>query len=183
MPGLKFRVLLDSVKEEEIFCDIVVNDDQTFESFYKTIIDGFDFSDDQMASFFISDTEWNKGEEISLMDMAFGSSDLDEAPDLMSDLMIRERIQDPKQRFILVHDFLNMWIFLIELQEILSEEVTESKIVMKVGNVPEKMRKEGNNSLENMQFETEISDDLKDFNFDDDEFGGGDFENIDDLDI
>lgn len=183
MPGLKFRVLLDSVKEEEIFCDIVVNDDQTFESFYKTILQAFDFSNDQMASFFVSDVEWNKGKEISLMDMAFGPSDLEEAPDQMSDLMIRETIQDPKQRFILVYDFLNMWIFLIELQEILSEDVPESKVVMKVGEIPEQMRKEGTNSLENMQFETEISDDFKDFDFDDEDLDGGEFENIDDFDI
>jgi hypothetical protein len=183
MPGLKFRVLLDSVKEEEIFCDIVVNDDQTFESFYKTILEAFDFSNDQMASFFVSDVDWNKGKEISLMDMTFGPSDLEEAPDQMSDLIIRETIQDPKQRFILVYDFLNMWIFLIELQEILSEDVSESEVVMKVGEIPEKMRKEGTNSLENMQFETEISDDLKDFDFDDDDFDGGEFENIDDFDI
>lgn len=183
MPALKFRVLLDSVKEEEIFCDIVINDNESFESFYKTILEAFDFSNDQMASFFISDFEWNKGKEISLMDMAFGPSDIDDAPTEMADVMIRETIQDPKQRFILVYDFLNMWIFLIELQEILSEDVPESKVVMKVGEIPEKMRKEGTNSLENMQFETEISEDLKDFDFDDDDFGEENFENIDDFDI
>ena len=183
MPGLKFRVLLDSVKEQEVFCDIVVNDDQTFEAFYQSILKAFDFSNDQMASFFVSDTDWNKGEELSLMDMSFGSGDEEEAPAEMSDLMIRERVQDPKQRFILVYDFLNMWIILIELQEIMSEEVSESKVFLKVGEIPEKMRKEVTDALENMQFETEISDDLKDFDFDDDDFSGGEFENIDDFDI
>lgn len=182
MPGLKFRVLLDSVKEQEVFCDIVVNDNQTFEAFYQSILEAFDFSNDQMASFFVSDTDWNKGEELSLMDMSFGS-DTEEAPVQMTDLMIRERFQDPKQRFILVYDFLNMWIFLIELQEILSEEVPASEVVLKVGEIPDKMREEGTNSLETMQFETEISDDLKDFDFDDDDDFGGEFENIDDLDI
>ncbi|MEX2484593.1 MAG: hypothetical protein WED10_08535 [Brumimicrobium sp.] len=183
MPGLKFRVLLDSVKEEEVFCDIIVNDDQSFEVFYTTILEAFDFSNDQMASFFVSDEDWNKGDEISLMDMAFGPSDMEEAPEQMTDLMIRQRIESPKQRFILVYDFLNMWIFLIELQEILSEEIQSPKVVMKVGEIPEKMRIEGTNSLENMQFDTEISDDLKNFDFDDDEFDDDSFENIDDFDI
>lgn len=183
MPGLKFRVLLDSVKEQEVFRDIIVNDDKSFEAFYETILESFDFSNDQMGSFFVSDSDWNKGEELSLMDMSFGAGDADEAPAQMSDLMIRERIEAPNQRFILVYDFLNMWIFLIELQDILSEEVTDSKVVLKVGDIPEKMRKEGTNALENMQFETELSDDLKDFDFDEDEFGDSDFENIDDFDI
>jgi hypothetical protein len=107
MPGLKFRVLLDSVKEEEVFRDIVVNDDQTFESFYQNILTAFDFSDDQMASFFVSDSDWNKGKEISLMDMSFGADDSEDAPIQMTDLMIRQCLQDPKQRFILIYDFLN----------------------------------------------------------------------------
>lgn len=184
MPGLKFRVLLDSVEEEEVFRDIAINDDLTLEQFYMAILDAFGFPNDQMASFFVSDHEWNKGEEISLMDMSFGADD-QETPVQMSNIMIREKIQAPNQRLILVHDFLNMFIFLIELQEILDEEVKDAELIMSVGEVPKSLTSNPKDKLENLRFETEVDQDLKDYDLGDfdDDFGGEGFENIDDLDI
>ena len=184
MPGLKFRVLLDSAEEEEVFRDIAINDDLTLEQFYMAILDAFEFNNDQMASFFVSDNEWNKGEEISLMDMSFGAQD-NETPAQMNDIMIREKIQSPTQRLILVHDFLNMFIFLIELQEIMDSDVNDAELIMSVGSVPESLSTKTKDNLENMRFETEVDKDLKGFDMDDfdDEFGSEGFENIDDLDI
>ncbi len=184
MPGLKFRVLLDSVEKDEVFRDIAINDDLNFEQFYVAVLDAFGFENDQMASFFVSDSEWNKGEELCLMDMSFGNED-SEAPQEMADAMLREKIQSPKQRFILVHDFISMWIFLIELQEIMDEDVDNAQLLMSVGEIPEHMKKNPGEALENMKFKTEVDESLKDFdmdNYDDDLMGDG-FENIDDLDI
>ena len=184
MPGLKFRVLLDSVEEEEVFRDIAINDDLTLEQFYMAILDAFEFSNDQMASFFVSDNDWNKGEEISLMDMSFGAKD-NETPDEMSNVMIREKIQSPTQRLILVHDFLNMFIFLIELQEIMDKDVNEAELLMSVGDIPDSLKANTGEKIENMRFETEVDKDLQGYDEDDfdDEFNSGNFENIDDLDI
>ena len=38
MAGLKFRVLLDTENNTEIFRDILINDTDNFESLYKAII-------------------------------------------------------------------------------------------------------------------------------------------------
>lgn len=184
MPGLKFRVLLDSVEKEEVFRDIAINDDLTLEQFYMAILDAFEFSNDQMASFFISDNDWNKGEEISLMDMSFGAQD-NETPEEMNNVMIREKIQSPTQRLILIHDFLNMFIFLIELQEIMDKDVKDAELILSVGEIPKNLNANTGKNLENMRFETEVDQDLKGFDMDDydDEFNSEGFENIDDLDI
>lgn len=184
MPGLKFRVLLDSVEEEEVFRDIAINDDLTLEQLYMAILDAFEFNNDQMASFFVSDNDWNKGEEISLMDMSFGAQD-NETPDEMANVMIREKIQSPTQRLILVHDFLNMFIFLIELQEIMDKDVSQAELLMSVGNVPDSLKANAGDKIENMRFETEVDKDLQGYDPDDfdDDFSSGNFENIDDLDI
>ena len=53
MPGLKFRILLDSHKNEEVFHDILVSEDENFESLFKSIIKAFEFRGDQMASFYV----------------------------------------------------------------------------------------------------------------------------------
>ncbi|HLV43161.1 MAG TPA: hypothetical protein VKY37_12845 [Brumimicrobium sp.] len=188
MAGLKFRILLDSIENTEVFRDIIINDDFNFEHFYNTILDAFGLSNDQMASFFVSDEDWNKGEEISLMDMSFGDLDDEESPIEMNSLLLKDRIDDPKQRFILVHDFLSMWIFLIELHEITEDEVESPQLVLEVGVIPPDLIEKGPKSLDDMHFETDRDPNSEEFDFDDlddfdDEFGNGQFDNIDDYDI
>lgn len=176
MPALKFRVLLDSSNDSEVFRDIIINDNENFESFFKVILESFDLDNNQMASFFVSDHEWNKGDEITLMDMGF---DEDNPPQTMTESILLHHIESPKQRFILVYDFLNMWIFLVELQEILDEAVESSIVSMKVGNVPEELQSNDENKIQDINFTTDKMDDFDDF----DDFDISEFENIDDLDI
>ncbi len=170
MPGLKFRVLLDSKEKNEIFRDILISDSDNFESFYKAILNAYKFNEDQMASFYMSNDNWDKGYEISLFDMSFGEDDSQILPGIMSESTIREYIQDPDQKMILVHDFLRMWMFLIELIDIEKEEPSIPKIVLSVGDAPKEDSKPMEN--EDLQFETEseLGDD------DEDEFDFGEFD-------
>jgi hypothetical protein len=168
MPALKFRVLLDSIKDEEIFRDILINDDDNFESFYNCILKAFDFDENEMASFYVSDHEWNKGEEISLMDMSFGEEDTTFTT-TMEDAVIRTYLESPKQRFILVHNFMDMWIFLIEMQEITSDSVDEPIVTLEVGKLTEELKLKKVRESEDLQFAGDIlDDDFSDLNFDDD---------------
>lgn len=177
MPGLKFRVLLDSKSDKEVFRDIAIDNQENFETFYQTIISAFDLDNNQMASFFVSDDDWNKGEEITLMDMGFDEGN---PPEIMAENLMADFVQTTSQKFILVYDFLNMWIFLIELQDVLKEEVDSPKVLMKVGDVPDEMRSNSSEQINEINFDTEKSSDFGDW---DDEFDDSDFENIDDLDI
>ena len=136
MAGLKFRVLLDST-DNEVFRDILIKDDDNFESLYKGILAAYNFSDDQMASFYVSNHNWDKGFEISLFDMSYGEDPDQILPAVMNATTIRDFIQDPDQKFILVHDFIRMWIFLIELIGIEKEEPESPKTVLSVGNPPD----------------------------------------------
>lgn len=183
MAGLKFRVLLDSIEEKEVFRDILINDDFNFEHFYNTILDAFGFPNDQMASFFISDEDWNKGEEISLMNMSFGEMDDEESPVEMNSLLLKDRVKENNQRLILVHDFLSMWIFLIELHEIREEEVENPQLLLEVGDIPQELKSRGPKNLDDMKFETDKDPDMDDFEDFDDGFSNGSFDNIDDYDI
>ncbi len=181
MPGLKFRVLFDSLPNQEIFRDIVIDESANFESFYQSILEAFSFSNDQMASFFVSDHEWNKGEEIALMDL---SDDGDEAVQMMSSTVLRHLISSPRQRFILVYDFMNMWIFLVELQDIVSEAPAAPKVLMSVGEIQKELIEQGNESMNDITFESEKLKGMDDFDFPDfDDDFSEDFDNIDDYDI
>lgn len=181
MAGLKFRVLLDSIDNTEIFRDILINDNVNFEQFYIAILGFFGLSNDQLASFFVSDIDWNKGEEISLLDMSFENYEEGNPPIEMNKLLLKEKIFSPKQRFILIHDFLSMWIFLIELLEITNQEVKQPQLILEIGKIPDELKTKGPKDIDDIRFESEINSDFDDF--DDDDFENDQFENIDDFDI
>jgi len=169
MAGLKFRILLDSKNKDEIFRDIIISDKDNFESLYKIILKAYNFSNNQMASFYMSNENWDKGYEISLFDMSFGEDNSQIMPGVMKECIISDFIQESDQKIILVHDFLNMWMFLIELIEYKNEAPKAPEIVLSIGKSPDENSKI--NDQNSLQFKTEFESQE-----DDDEFGFNDFE-------
>ena len=177
MSSYKFRVLLDNSNNEEIFRDIIISGENTFSDFYSTILKAFRFNGDQLASFYISNNTWDKGDEISLMDM--GDSGLN-----MDSTFIKDEIEETDQKFILVYDFLKMWCFLIELIEVTEEEKESPEVVLSIGIAPKEESREIDLSEDFEAPSDDLGSEFDDiFNeFDDEEDFGG-FENIDDYDI
>jgi hypothetical protein len=136
MPGLKFRVLLDSEKKAEIFRDILISDTDNFESLYHAILKSFNFKGDQMASFYVSNDDWDKGHEINLMDMTYDDDSLDSPSATMKSAIIKDFLEEPDQKFILVYDFLRMWIFLVELIGFDRSEPETPLMLLSMGDAP-----------------------------------------------
>jgi hypothetical protein len=170
MAGLKFRVLLDTSDSNEIFRDILIDATADFETFYRAILDAYHFSGDQMASFYMSNENWDKGHEISIFDMAFGEDPDQIMPSVMKTSILADYVQNEDQKIILVHDFIRMWIFLIELIEVQEEGPENPKVALSVGNAPAESSKTGE---EEISFETESEFEGEE---DEDEFGFNDFE-------
>ncbi|MEG9328814.1 pRiA4b ORF-3-like protein [Salinimicrobium catena] len=108
----RFRVILDA--EEDVFRDIEIMADNTLEDLHNTILQSFGFDGTEMASFYISDDDWNQGEEISQFDMAEGGSSIR----LMNETTLDDVVDESQTKLIYVYDFLSMWTFLVELAEI-----------------------------------------------------------------
>jgi len=182
MAGLKFRVLLDSENSSEIFRDILIKDTDNFETFYKAIVASFRFQGDQMASFYVSNDSWDKGSEISLMDLSY-DDELTESPTaIMKDALIKDFIEEPDQKFILVYDFMRMWIFLLELIGYEKEGPEKPEILLSIGMAPpEDSRVAADN--EDM-FVGDLEEDEDELGFDDFEDGMSedDYSNLDEYD-
>lgn len=183
MPGLKFRVLLDSEGANEVFRDILIDSESTYEEFYKNILQNFNFGSDQMASFYMSNDNWDKGEEITLMDMSFGEEE--SSIPIMSKTKIHEYIEHPDQKIILVHDFLRMWIFLIELIGYETEGPATPQLILRVGEAPaeDSKKAEDNEGLFMGDFDEEEDDDEFGFNDFDNDYSDEDFGSFDDYEF
>ena len=65
----RLRVILDV--REDVFRDIEIQGADTLEDLHNAIVQAFSLEGQEMASFYLSDEEWNQGEEISLFDMSY----------------------------------------------------------------------------------------------------------------
>lgn len=175
----RFRVLIDH--PSEAFRDIEIGSEQTFLDFHTAIKDAFAFIGQEMAAFYVSDENWDKGAEIPLADMGFAEEGA--VPALMHEVHISDHIRSTSQRFVYAYDFLHMWMFMVELINAGEPEegVTYPRVVLSMHEAPDEHSKEDELTAgileedpyalgeEEHQFEEGEDDDL----FGDEEEGGG----------
>lgn len=136
----RFRVLIDH--SSEAFRDIEIASEQTFLEFHTAIKEAFGFKGEEMACFYVSDAEWNKGIEIPLADMGFAEEG--KVPLLMHEVEVGDHIRDPDQRFVFAYDFLHLWMFMVERIGTLEpdESVTYPRVVLAMGKAPDERSKD-----------------------------------------
>lgn len=166
----KFRVILDA--EEDVFRDIEINAAATAEDFHNSITQAFGFEGGEMASFYLSDEEWNQGQEIALFDMSEGMSPVR----VMCETSLDDMVNEDNTKLIYVYDFFNMWTFLVELAEIAEPEegMSYPNLMFAHGILPE--------TPPNKEFKSEHEDqdeDQLDFENDFEDF---DMDSFDDFD-
>jgi len=161
----KFRVIIDT--EQDVFRDIEIETDATFETLHQSILDAFDFEEGEMASFYMSNEEWEKGLEISLMDLGGAEEGL-----AMSNTTLAEMVAKPGDKILYVYDFLRMWIFYVELMEVKKDKPSTiyPRVALAYGDAPAQDSKE----MEDMFAEggADFSEDLEEMDEEEeDEFG------------
>lgn len=177
----KFRVL--SSENKDFVRDIEIPDEKRFYDLHMGIqaACGYDFT--QMTSFYLSNEDWEKGDEISMMVM---DPDDENVPYFMKDVLLKDLIKEENQRLLYLFDFFSvrmMFIELVDIRDMSSEEAKQNypQCSLSEGDAPEMMKIDDNMAADDMlsdldEFEDEFGDEFGD------EFSGG-FENIDDLDI
>lgn len=176
LPTYKFRVIVDT--EEDVFRDIEMTTHSTFSELHRSILEHFNFEDGEMASFYLSNEEWEKGLEIPLMDMGDGVVSMDNA-------VLHEMLHQVGDKVLYVYDFLRMWIFYVELVEIgeTDSEKSYPHLALSFGDAPDQDSKEMDAMFEGNGVEDELGGEGEDGEDDDDEYGFGDDENFDSNDF
>lgn len=163
----RFRVILDNDTEEDIFRDIEIRESDTLEDLHNTITQSFGFDGLEMASFYISNDEWDQGEEISMFDVSEGNASVR----LMNETVLNDVVHESQTKLIYIYDFMSMWTFLVELAEIVEEAdgADYPNLMFVHGQIPD--------TAPEKMFEAENFDDLGS-EFDDD-LDIGDYDNLD----
>lgn len=165
----RFRAILDNDTKEDIFRDIEIRETDSLEDLHNAITQSFGFDGLQMASFYISNEEWDQGEEISMFDVSEGNSQVR----IMTETPLNQAVSQSQTKLIYVYDFMSMWTFLVELAEIVEEaEATDyPNLMFAFGQIPE--------SAPEKTFEAENFDDIDDEFGDEDEIDTDEYDNLD----
>lgn len=183
----KFRVIINT--EEDVFRDIEIATDDSFESLHKAILSAFNFGEGEMASFYMSDDTWSQGEEVTLMEMTEGGKSKTKS---MADFALDSMLGKPEDKMVYVYDFLRMWSFYVELVEVKKAAASTiyPRVALVFGDAPEQEAKE-TDLFEDFDFGEEVDDyrtgdpEIDSYLDDMDEDGYGEFDefgSIDELD-
>ncbi|HRS53903.1 MAG TPA: hypothetical protein P5250_04285 [Bacteroidales bacterium] len=163
----KFRVLSDI--EEDFYRDIEIKATQTFQDLHDILIENLNFNKNELASFYLSNNNWEKLKEITLIDM--GETTETKTP-IMKNAILRDYIDDPHQRIIWVYDFLKMETFYIELIKITQAKngLNYPIVVASKGEITKAMQQNPNKNsffmIDNELLMTNINNNIDDDNID-----------------
>ncbi|MCL1851342.1 MAG: plasmid pRiA4b ORF-3 family protein [Bacteroidetes bacterium] len=133
----KFKISFDEVEDFERNIEILASDN--FESFHQILYDSIGLKGNELASFSICDTKWNKKQEITLIDMLDDreaetpsyeeeeefSTSSNIPKFIMKDAVLKDFITDPHQYIIYEYDFINPKVFYLELLKALPAKDNE----------------------------------------------------------
>ena len=111
----RFRVAFED--QEDVYRDIEIRSSQTFEEFHTVILSSIGFDKKHAASFFVCDSQWRKGTEVTLLE-----EDLEDGVRWMKKTKIAACVEDPYQYFMYIYDKNVSWSFTVQLIKIIKEE-------------------------------------------------------------
>jgi len=107
-------------KEESNFLrTIEISENDNFHSFYRIIHKCAEYDESEITSFFISNDEWERFEEITLIDMGVKSDNIF----VMKDVTINKSIKEVGDKLVYLFDFFSERYFKIELVDIIDKEL------------------------------------------------------------
>jgi hypothetical protein len=131
----KFKLISES--HDDFLREIEIRANQTFDDLHNFILEEIGFDNSQLASFYLSNGNWDKLEEITLLDM----SEDDEHKIKTMNMLLSDVIEDPHQRLIYVYDFINLWTFYLEIIKIIpaSNSATYPRCTKRIGMPPKQI--------------------------------------------
>ena len=130
----RFRITFEDY--DDISREIDVKSNQTFEDLHRAIHQSTGYSPEYSSSFYISNDQWIKGEEITYMP---SQKRIDRGVALMDKVKLLSYIDDPHQKFYYTFNFDRPFDFHVELMKIILDETpgtTYPAVIKSVGEAP-----------------------------------------------
>lgn len=130
----RFRITFEDY--DDVIREIDVKSNQTFEDLHRAIHQSTGYNSDYPSSFYISNDQWIKGEEITYMP---NQKRVDRSVTLMNKVKLLSFIDDPHQKFYYTFNFDRPFDFHVELMKIILDEtpgITYPAVIKSIGEAP-----------------------------------------------
>lgn len=130
----RFRVTFEDY--DDVIREIDVKSNQTFEDLHRAIHQSTGYNPEFSSSFYISNDQWTKGEEITYLP---NQKRIDRGVSLMSNVKLLSFIDDPHQKFYYTFNFDRPFDFHVELMKIILDETPGTvypAVIKSVGEAP-----------------------------------------------
>jgi hypothetical protein len=130
----RFRVTFEDY--DDVMREIDVKSNQTFEDLHRAIHQSTGYNPEFSSSFYISNDQWTKGEEITYLP---NQKRIDRGVSLMSNVKLLSFIDDPHQKFYYTFNFDRPFDFHVELMKIILDETPGTvypAVIKSVGEAP-----------------------------------------------
>jgi hypothetical protein len=128
----KFTILSDEV--DNFVRIITIDSEATFFDLHNAILDSVNYEKNQMTSFFICSDNWEKGQEVTLVEME-SSSEYDNL--VMEDTKLEELIVDENQKLLYVFDMMSDRVFFMEMTDIIPRKnLDKAECITSEGDAP-----------------------------------------------
>ncbi len=104
----RIRAILDDT--EDIIRDFEIEANSSLNDLHDYINKSFGFNGTELACFYKSNSKWEQGEELPLIDLNEGNQSL-------ANILINEILTDSLKQLIYVYDFFKLWTFYIQVVE------------------------------------------------------------------
>lgn len=129
-----YKFILVSDEEPDFMREISISSEAKFLELHEAILDSVNYDGGAITSFFICNDDWEKEQEITLIEM---DTDSDVDSYVMSDTTISDLITDEHQKLLYVFDFLSDRAFFIELKEMLpGQDIDAAECTASLGDAP-----------------------------------------------
>ena len=121
----KFTILSDEV--DTFVREIGIDSEASFFDLHNSILDSVNYEKNQMTSFFICSDDWEKGQEVTLVETE-SSSEYDNL--VMYETKLEDLISDENQKLIYVFDMMSDRVFFMELTEIVPRKSLDKAVCL-----------------------------------------------------
>lgn len=120
-----FRFLILSDEVADFKREIQIDSDGTFFDLHQAIIKSVGYKEGEISSFFICSDDWEKEQEITLVEMNTSS---EEDSFIMEDSVLNDFLEDERQKLMYVFDYMTERAFFMELREIITGKNLDAPI-------------------------------------------------------
>ena len=129
-----YKFILVSDEEPDFMREISISSEANFQELHEAILDSVNYDGGAITSFFICNEDWEKEQEITLIEM---DTDSDVDSYVMSETTISDLVTDEHQKLLYVFDFLTDRAFFIELKEMLpGQDIDAAECTASLGDAP-----------------------------------------------